>query len=61
MSGDADYELAKADPIAALVLAALHEQDARTYNGNASDIGSLAVLTAARIRVLLADSPEARA
>ena len=47
---DAHYKRARRDPIARLVLEALHKQDAATYNGNAGDIGALALQTAAKIR-----------
>ncbi len=47
---DAHYKRAKRDPIARLVLDALHKQDAATWNGSAGDIGALALQTAAKIR-----------
>lgn len=48
------YQLAQDDPVARVVLAALHEQDARTYNGNSGDSGRLALDTADRIRQIMA-------
>jgi hypothetical protein len=47
---DAVYEQAKADPWASLVLEALHEQDARTYNGQSGNPGALALAVAERLR-----------
>jgi len=54
MNDDVDaYEAAKTDPFVAAVLEALHEQDARTYHGNAGDAGELALTTVSRIRPLV--------
>lgn len=44
-----DYDRAKANPVAALILDALHEQDARTYHGQSGEIGALALATADKI------------
>lgn len=38
----------------AIILDALHQQDAATYNGNAGDIGGLALKTARELRERIA-------
>ncbi len=43
------YDQAQAHPVAGLILAALHEQDATTYNGLSGDMGGLALDTASKI------------
>lgn len=48
------YRAAQIDPVASLILKAMHTQDANTYNGNSGDMGTLALNTAAQIRMLLA-------
>lgn len=53
MDDNAAYEAAENDPIAARVLESLHEQDARTYNGNGGDVGRLALDTATDLRELV--------
>jgi hypothetical protein len=53
MDDNAAYDAAKNDPVAARVLDALHEQDARTYNGQSGDIGKLALTAAADLRELV--------
>lgn len=54
------YEACKAHPVAGLILAALHAQDARTYNGWAVDTVGLAMDTAEKIAALTvsAHTPE---
>ncbi len=47
------YEEAERDPVALIILEALHAQDARTHNGDLGDIGQLALDTAAALRPLL--------
>lgn len=47
------YEQAKADPVASVVLNAMQEQDAVTYNGTSSDMGQVALDAAAKIREAL--------
>lgn len=53
---NARYAAAKADPVAAVVLDALHEQDARTYNGMSGDIAELSMEVAEKIRAQFADA-----
>lgn len=54
MSNDEDtYVQAFKYPLAKVVLEALHTQDVRSYNGDAGDIGKLALKTAEKIRELL--------
>lgn len=50
---DATYTAAKADQVAALILDALHAQDAATYNGNAGDVGALALSTAKQVETII--------
>lgn len=47
---EANYEAAKADPVAAVILDGLHKQDAATYHGNSGDTGGLALDVAATVR-----------
>lgn len=48
------YEQAKNDPVASVVLAAMHQQDAATYNGGGlDDMGQTALDAAAKIREAL--------
>lgn len=50
---EANYEAAKADPVAAVILDGLHKQDAATYHGNSGDtggLGGLALDVAATVR-----------
>lgn len=47
---EANYEAAKADPVAAAILEGLHQQDAATYHGNSGDVGALALDLAATVR-----------
>ena len=47
------YEAAKADRVASIILAALHDQDASTYCGASVDMGKLALDAAAKIREVL--------
>lgn len=44
------YAQAQSDPWAAVILEALHEQDARTYHGQAGNPGELALAAADRLR-----------
>jgi hypothetical protein len=54
---EAHYHQAKADPIAAVILDALYEQDARTYNGISGDKGELALRVASDLREPVASEP----
>lgn len=59
MSDDSEvYDTAKEDPIACVILDALHKQDARTYNGNGVNIGQLALDTAVAVITVLRDMGE---
>lgn len=49
-TADEDWDAARNDVLANIILAALHKQDGRTFNGNAGNIGKLALDTAAQIR-----------
>lgn len=50
MSNEEDtYAQATKDSLAKIVLQALHTQDARTYSGNAEDMGKLALETTEKI------------
>lgn len=51
---DRNYQAAKTDPVAAVVLDALHSQDATTYNGLSVDIGKSALDVAEQVRDLVA-------
>lgn len=50
MNDDVLYQQAKDDPVASIILDALHTQDARTYNGDAGDKGKLALSTAEAVQ-----------
>jgi hypothetical protein len=49
MTDEERYDLAKSDRLAGPILAALHEQDARTYHGNSGDMAGLAWATASKV------------
>lgn len=53
------YAAAQMDPVASIILDALHKQDAATYNGSAGDIGTLALNAATDVRRALANGDEA--
>lgn len=46
---------ARRDPVARVILRALHKQDMRTLKGQRGDIAGLAVVTSAQVRALLGD------
>lgn len=48
-----NWEKAKADPLANLIVQALLKQDTRTYHGNSGDMAGLALETAQAIRSTL--------
>lgn len=56
---EANFHLARANPVSEAIRAALGEQDARTYNGHSCDSGLLALETAAQVRRLIAAELEA--
>lgn len=49
------YAQAKDDPVASVVLDAMHKQDAATYHGVSDDMGQLALDAAAKIREAIAN------
>jgi hypothetical protein len=47
------YLRARADPVAVVILRALHRQDMRSLDGDRGDMGGLALITAAKVRAVV--------